>query len=886
MTTARQPAETQWHAVPLETVISNLQTDTTSGLTKTEADKRLSAYGKNELPRGRPTYWWEILLRQFKSPLVYILVIASVFTIWLQEWVDTTVILLSVVVNTLIGFYQEYHANHLLEKLKTLVRVEALVLRQGGLRHLDAAELVPGDIIELKTGSSVPADARLVEIHNLEVGEAVLTGESAPVKKALAVIPPEAQIGDRRNMVWLGTTVEQGSGRAVVTATGGQTEIGKLTALTMEAEDEKTPLQERLGKLANVISLIVSISALVIFFIGLMEGLDWIDVFTTAVAVAVSAIPEGLVAALSVVLAVSTQRILKRQGLVRRPIAAETLGSVTVICTDKTGTLTEGVMKVEKFMPAGPAKNALLCLALANEAILEDVNGEYRIHGEATDRAKLDYALNNGLDLAAVGRSYPKRAFLPFDSGAKYIAAWHDDAEDQNNKDSTHCFVSGAPEILLAKSSRQGDGRLMSPSDRDEIRKNIEALASEGYRLIGLADKVITGAIDPDNDKALREQVTDLIWRGFVAVRDPIRADVKDTIRLTRRAGVRVIMVTGDHRLTAMAIGKELGFRSGNANVVEGEQLERYTDEELALRIRDIDICVRVNPEHKLRIVRALLKNGEAVAMTGDGVNDAPALKAADIGVAVGSATDVSKEAADLVLLNDGLSTIVGAIQEGRIAFDNIKKVTILLLSGSFTAFLLVMASLVLGLPLPLSAVQILWGNLVENGLPNFALAFEPGEADVMDRPPVNRRAPILDATGKWIVFGIALLRDFLLIGIFYWYYVYWNGDLAYVRTIVFALLSTDSLFYIFSIKTFSQPIWREDFFDNWYLLFAIGLGFVMMIPAIYLPVMNRFLGTIPLSARDAAVVIGIALFDVCLIEAVKLYYNRRVDTPPALTVS
>ncbi|OGL91479.1 hypothetical protein A3H10_02480 [Candidatus Uhrbacteria bacterium RIFCSPLOWO2_12_FULL_46_10] len=879
----RNPNIINWHAVPLETVISNLKTDTASGLTKAEASNRIVAYGRNELPRGHTVTWWEMLFRQFKSPLVYILVIASVFTIWLKEWVDTTVIILSVIVNTLIGFYQEYHANHLLEKLKAIIRVEAFVIRAGGLHHLEAEELVPGDIIELKTGAKVPADSRLIEVHHLEAGEAVLTGESTPVKKNLTVVASEAQIGDRHNMVWMGTTIEQGAGRAVVVATGAKTEIGKLAALTMEAEEETTPLQERLKKLANVISLVVGISALVIFLIGLFEGLGWIDVFTTAVAVAVSAIPEGLVAALSVVLAVSTQRILKRQGLVRRPIAAETLGSVTVICADKTGTLTEGVMKVEKFMPDGPSERPLLCLALANEAVREDINGEYRIHGEATDRAKLEYALNNGLDLTAVNHSYPKRAFLPFDSSVKYIAAFHGDTDAV---ESIHCFVSGAPEILLAKSNRHGDGRPMLENDRQKIIMDIEALAGEGYRLIGLADRIIKEGVDPDDDEALHRFMTDLTFRGLVAVRDPIRADVKETLRLTRRAGVRVIMVTGDHRLTAMAIGSELGFRSGENNVVDGIELDSYSDEDLAKAIHHIDICVRVNPEHKLRIVRALLKNGEAVAMTGDGVNDAPALKAADIGVAVGSATDVTKEAADLVLLNDGLSTIVGAIREGRVAFDNIKKVTILLLSGSFTAFLLVMASLVLGLPLPLSAVQILWGNLVENGLPNFALAFEPAEPDVMDRRPISRSAPVLDSAGKMIVFGIALLRDFLLIGVFYWYYVHWGGDLAYVRTIIFALLSTDSLFYIFSIKSFHQPLWQENFFDNWYLLFSIGLGFAMMIPAVYLPVMNRFLGTIPLSARDAAVVIGIALLDVCLIEVVKLYYNRRVDTKNAIAVS
>lgn len=884
MTHNRQPEAIQWHAVPLETVISNLQTDTASGLARAEATNRIIVYGKNELPRGHTTTWWEMLFRQFKSPLVYILVIAAIFTAWLKEWIDTTVILLSVAVNTIIGFYQEYRASDLLEKLKKIVRIQALVMRDGQVRPIDAVELVPGDIIELKIGMKVPADARLIMARHLETGEAILTGESAPVKKSTDLVSPDASIGDRANMVWMGTVVEQGEGLALVVGTANRSEIGKIAALAMNETEETTPLQERLGKLANTISIMVGISAVIIFVVGLLDNLPPIEGFKYAVAVAVAAIPEGLVAALSVVLAVSTSRILKNKGLVRRPVAAETLGSTTVICTDKTGTLTEGVMKVEHLITSGSESDSLLSMALANEALLATEDGKVTIHGESTDRAKLDYALMRGLKWPEIIAAYPRVAMLPFDSSLKYIASFH---SVRGSEASVRCFVSGAAEVILNHATQRSEGGELDEKTKLQILSEHDKFAASGYRVIGLADRFITEPLNIDDDTALRAVVSNLTFRGLLAIRDPIRNDVPTTLKATRRAGVRVIMVTGDHRSTAAAIGRELGFRTGPQNIIDGVQLDATSDDALILAMRDIDICVRVNPEHKLRIVKALLAGGEAaVAMTGDGINDAPALKAADIGVAVGSATDVTKEAADLVLLDDGFTTIVSAIREGRVAFDNIKKVTVLLLSGSFTAFLMVMASLVLGLPLPMSPVQILWANLVENGLPNFALAFEPGEPDVMDRPPVNRSAPILDAAGKWIVFGVALLRDFLLIGVFFWFLNYTDYELTHVRTIVFALLSTDSLFYIFSIKSFHQPLWRENFFDNWFLLGSIGLGAVMVVAAVYLPVFNWFLGTVRLSMFDVVVVVGIAMLDVVLIEIVKAFYRYHVDASPAVEVS
>lgn len=868
-----------WHALPIDEVLLTLHTHEQHGLTTEEATARRAMYGSNELPMAKPARWWQLLLRQFFSPLIYILVLSAMFTTWLGEWIDTTVIVISVIVNVVIGFFQEYRASNILEALKKIVRIEALVLRGGQPTVVDAAELVPGDIILLKLGAKVPADARLLHVRHLETNEAILTGESAAVKKVLGDVVETTALADRNNMVWFGTTVEAGEATAVVVSTGRATQLGVIAALTASATEEVTPLQVRLKRLANMISLVVLISAAIIFGIGLLRHLSLIEVFTTAVAVAVSAIPEGLVAALSVVLAVGTSRILKAKGLVRRPVAAETLGSVSVICTDKTGTITEGVMKVERFLPDGPEDMALLTLLLANEAVVEERADQIPlVHGEATDRAKLEYAITHGVDHTKALQRYPKLDLLPFDQAGKYIAAFHGEPEKSK---AMHVFVSGAPELLLTRCAYHGDGRPLTEEEKAAIVTEQEKLASKGYRLIGLADRVLPTRVDTDNDEALRASLTDLTFRGLVALRDPIRHDVAATLTLTRQAGIRAIMVTGDHRTTAMAIGQELGFRTNDENVLDGAAIDQLTDEQLRQVITTVDICSRVNPEHKLRIVRALIANGESVAMTGDGVNDAPALKAADVGVATQSATDVTKEAADLVLLDDGLATIVRAVQEGRVSFDNIRKVTVLLLSGSFTAFILVLTSLVLGVPLPLTAVQILWGNVVENGLPNFALAFEPAEGDVMARPPISRKTSILGDVGVWVVFGIAPLRDVLLVGVYLWLLTQPGADMVHIRTLIFALLSTDSLFYIFSVKSFHQAIWHENFFDNWYLLGSIMVGLVMVLAAIYLPIFNLFLGTIPLSLADMAFVVGFALLDVVLIETVKAFYrhHKRVAT-------
>lgn len=873
--------KTSWHAISIDEVLNLLKSNASEGLSHEEAVSRQLKYGENKLPRGRQTQWWEFLLRQFLSPLVYILLIAAALTSWLREWADTAVILLSVIVNTAIGFYQEFEANKLLEKLKNIVRIEAIVVRQGHPRVIDSSELTPGDIIMLKSGMKIPADARLVEAHHLRTNEAILTGESAAVKKSLEAVTKDANLGDRSSMVWMGTVVEEGDGRAIVVATGAATEIGRIAALSIQGQSEPTPLQERLAKLANVISIVVGVSAIGIVILGLIEHLSFVQVFETAVAVAVAAIPEGLVAALTVVLAVSTSRILKRQGLVRRPIAAETLGSTTIICADKTGTLTEGVMKVEELFADGSPEDAHLILAFANEAIIEKNNDDkLSVRGESTDKAKLEYALAHGVDMAALSRQYITRAFVPFDMKRKYLASFK-----KTPAGAVKCFVSGAPEAILMRSVERGGGGLIEDEARKKIMTKVESFANQGYRLVALADKTIADDPALDDGEELHRFIDKLTYRGLVVIRDPIRPDVAETLRRTRGAGVRVMMITGDHRLTAQTIGQELGFKTGKDNVIDGAFLDMCSDEDLQKYITNVDICARVNPEHKLRVVKALKANGESVAMTGDGINDAPALEAADIGVAVGSAVDVTKEAADLVLLNDSLTTISSAIEEGRIAFDNIRKVATLLLSGSFTVFLLVVGSLILAVPLPLTAVQILWSNLVEHGLPTFALAFETGETDVMQRRPLKRTDSIFDSVSKLIVFGIAPLRDLLLMSIFLLLYWYANYPIEHIRTIIFAMVSTDSLLYIFSIKSFKRPLWRVNFVDNRYLLVAISLGLSLIVAAIYTPFLNKFLATVPLSVGEVFFVLSLAALDIILIEIVKIIYRQKRITPAPLQI-
>ncbi len=864
--------KTIWHSLPLSQVLDMLKADPKTGLKDSDAVARLAEHGANELPKGKQKSALAMFFGQFASPLVWILLVAAVLGLifhepggFIEKYADPIIILVVVIINALIGLFQEYRANKIFEKLKEIVRVEAIVIRGGKTTRVDSVDLVPGDIILLKGGNKVPADARLVSAGNLEANEALLTGESKATKKYPSNSPEKALIGDRAGMVFTGTVIERGEGLAVVVATGANTEIGKISALTQSAKEEDSPLQLRVKKLGKFLTEVFIVISLAIFVIGLAEGDPFIEMVQTTVAMAVAAIPEGLPAAISIILAVSSQKILGRRGLVRKLIAAETLGSTSVVCTDKTGTLTYGQMRVEQVITDNE-EQALLALALANEAILEEKDGKTVVMGEATDKAKLEKFLSKpGRDLKKTLTDLPRLAMLPFEETRKYIASFHKD------KNEMRIFATGAPEQILAAST-------LSEAEKEKIRGTYENLAKRGFRLIAMATRgaPMSEYRDGWTIQQMVSQIKGLTYLGLTAIRDPIRDEVKNTLETTRRAGVKILMVTGDHILTAKAIGLELGFATSAAAVITGEQLDALSDKELEKRITSLEIIARVNPEHKMRVIDAWQKRGAVVAMTGDGVNDAPALKAADIGVAVGSGTDVAKEASDLVLLDDSFSTITAAIQEGRTGFSNIRKATVTVMSNALTEIVLITSTLITHTPFPVTAIQILWVNIAEDGLPALAMAFEPPEKGVMDSKPISPSEPILNRQSKTLIFVVSLISDLTLVGIFFYLYKHLHWDLVRAQSLIFIATATPTLINIFAFKSLTTPITKIKLASNKFLLFSVAIGFALMIIAIYVPFFNRFLKTVPLGFWPS--MFGFLIFPfykLILIELTKWWYRR-----------
>lgn len=850
-----------WHSMELDEIHRRLNNDMEQGLSENQAAVRQKTWGKNILPEGKKTTVFQMVLRQFASPLVYILLIAAVLTWWLKEYVDMSVILTVVGINAVIGLFQEYRANKIFEKLKAIVRVTALVTRNGKLKSLDSTELVPGDIILLKTGSKVPADARVISATGLAVNEALLTGESKASKKSPGKVKPKSMVGDRFNMVFMGTILEEGEGQAVVVATGARTEIGQITLLTQKTETEKSPLQIRIGRLGGFITKVFVAISVIIFVLGLLEGRSLVEMIKTTIAVAVAAIPEGLPAAISVILAVSSQRILRRKGLVMRLVAAETLGSTSVISTDKTGTLTFGKMKVEKILTEDK-KRTLLAMALANEAVIEEQKGTVQVRGEATDKAKLESFLNAGGELQQVLDSMPRQALVQFHPSRKYIASFH------KSKTGTRVFVSGAPEVIIQLST-------LPKQKAAALKKSYEGLAARGYRLIALAEKKLpTAPFKTYSQKKLAGLVKDLDYLGLAAIRDPIRPEVRKALRTTRQAGIKILMITGDHILTAKAIAKELGFRDKPGSIITGLELDELSDEELDERIGQFEVIARATPEHKMRIIKAWQQAGAVVAMTGDGVNDAPALKSANIGIAVGSGTDVSKEASDLILLDDSFATITAAVREGRTSFSNIRKATVTVMANGFTELTLIASSLAFGVPFPITAVQILWVNIVTDSLPVLSLAFEPAEKEIMKRKPLPTEEPILDRKSKMIILVVGILADFVLVGIFLYLLKTAGWELVKIQSFIFFAIAAPTLVNVFAYKSLREPLHRINLTSNRFMLVAVAIGFLTMLAALYIPALNTFLGTTPLSTAAILTVMLFAGFKLSLVELVKWWYR------------
>jgi len=853
-------AEIFWHNLSKEEVIKTLRSDIDVGLTEKEVEIREREFGKNKLPEEKPPSRLEIFSAQFKSILIFILIVAGFFTLIYKKYTDTIAIFLVVLINTFIGFYQEYRASKILEELKKIVKIEAKVKRDGSQKILDSTELVPGDIVILSAGDKVPADGRVIESQNLKLNEMVLTGEFLSSLKHSQVLPEDTILADRENMVYMGTVVEEGQGKAMVTETGSNTEIGKIAGMIKEKE-KKTPLQKKIRKLGIEIALIVGILVLVIFFVGLTKEKDIFLLFETAVAIVVGAVPEGLPVAITVILALGTQRILRKKGLVRKLASVETLGSTTIICVDKTLTLTEGRMEVDEVI--GDKFLALKTATLTSEAFVEnprEPKEKWILRGRPTDRALLEAGIEIGVDKK---REFEKKkiAELPFNPINKFAAALYKENEKEM------LYVCGAPEKILELC-------ILSEKEKKEWQKKLEESAQKGLRIVASANKKIENwDLKIEN---LQDLCKDLVFTGLITLKDPIRPEVKEAMKICQEAGMRPIIITGDHKLTAKAVAEELGFKIKKENILEGKDLDKLSDKEFEKILPQIQIYARVEPRNKMRIVEAWQERGEVVAMTGDGVNDAPALKKADIGVALGSGTEVAKEASDLVLLNDSFSVIEEAIREGRRVMDNARKAILFMCAECFSEIILVFGAFLFGLPLPILPIQILWQNLIEGSPQGMALAFEPEEKGIMKRKPEEPKIPLIIREIKYLILFGGILTDILLLLTFFLLYKFSNYEISHLRTISFSGLMVGSFFYAFSCKNLRKNIWEYDAFSNKVLNLTIFLGVLLLIAAIYLPIFQVLLDTFPLNFLDWLILIAFGLVNLGLFELIKYILKTK----------
>ena len=883
-----------WHSYSIQKVFHELKTSK-NGLSAIEAEKRIKLYGENKLPEEKPVSGFMIFLSQFKSPLIYILIIAAAASFLLREYIDAGVIAAVVAINTLIGFFQENKANKAITLLRKMVEYRVLVLRDGKEIEINSADLVMGDLIFLREGERVPADARIIESRNLQIEESGLTGESMPSDKANVVLAVGKVIADRENMAFMGTTVVRGKGLAIICETGANTQIGKITKMIEETHEGDTPLQTKLKRLGRNLSLALIAIIAIIFIAGIweiklgIEKISYFKMFETAVAVAVGVIPEGLAVAVTAILAIGMQRILKKKSLVRKLLAAEILGSTSVICTDKTGTLTEGRMQVShiasheeliesrghEFDSQALEENHIEVLKIGmrcNDAIIENSKDELeknKIIGDPTETALISAAMQLGLEKGRDRIKHPRIDEITFDTDRKYMATLN---KYDNRKNII--YVKGAPEIILNFSSRLkiGKGKKdLTKSDKERIKSQINDFTGKGLRVLAVAYK----HADLKTVRIDESDMSDLVLVGILGLKDPLRKEAKETISLCKQAGIRTIIVTGDHKLTAKAIAKEVGLDAKEENIMEGHELEKISDERLRSIVRKIDIYARVSPKHKLKIINAWKSLGEVVAMTGDGVNDAPALKAADIGIAFGSGTDVAKEASDIILLDNNFKTIVEAVKQGRAIFENIRKVVLFLLKDSFIHIILIGGSLLFKLPLALLPVQILWVNLIEHSLLNFPLAFEPEEDDAMKEKPIKRNEPIMDREAKILTFLASTSVDAVLLTLFV--YLFSVGYvLDRLRSIIMLGVGIDSIFLIFSFKTLRKNIWNQNLFTNKILNACVVLAALFLFGAVYIPFLQNILHTQALGIYEIAIVIIFGILELFAVELTKWVFIRR----------
>jgi len=898
----------KWHSLEIKKIEEILKSDLKNGLTEKEVRKKQKRFGKNELPEETRLRAFKILLSQFKDPLIYILLGGGIITLFLKDLVDTLIIFGVVILNTSLGFFQEFKAQRILQNLKKMMKVKAFVMRERKKREILQEDLVPGDIFFLNPGDKVPADGRLIETHGLKVNESILTGEWLSVEKDIQTLPPEIPLAERKNMVYMGTVVEEGFGKAIVTEIGENTEVGKIASLIKEIEEEDTPYQRKVKNFSRILLLVILFFSALVFSFGLLAKTELGQMLKITVAMIVAVIPEGLPAAVTFCFAFGAREIFKKKGLIKRIIATETLGSTSIICTDKTGTLTEGKMQVARIfsgsrelfsdgkkyserMDKNGRVSHLTLLKIAtfcNDAFIEnpeDALEKWIVRGTATEKALLLAGIQAGLKRGELEKKEPRILRVPFDPTFKYSLNLH-----QLNERENILYVLGAPEIILEKSGFldiDGKAERLSLSQKEEIKNKIEKLAEEGQRILAGAYRIYPKKETQFNQSELenlRNLCKELIFVGLISLHDPLREEVKNAIETCQEAGMRVIIVTGDHKLTAKAIAEKIGLRVKSENILEGKDLDGLSEEEFEKKGKEIKVYARVEPRHKLKIVRFWQEKGEIVAMTGDGVNDAPALRRADIGIALGSGTEVAKTASDMVLLDNNFSTILETVKEGRRIIDNIRKIITFFLIGGFTELIIVGFTLISrlfipGLPLPILASQILWKNLIEDSPPAMALSLEPPEKGVMKRKPEPKELPLLTKEMKALIFIIGIISDLFLFFIFLWLWfhpLYGPEKIDLLRTVVFAGLGIDSFFFIFSFRNLKKNIWQYHPFSNVYLTLSALSGFFFFGLAIYFPPLQKILHTVSLSLREWMILISYALVKLSFIELTKWYFIQK----------
>lgn len=852
-----------WH-LRVEDTARLLATDTEKGLSAVEAKERLAKFGLNTISVPRRAVGLKIFLSQLTSPLILVLIVAALITLAISHYRDAVFILIAVLVNSILGFYQESKAERALAGLKTYLKQRARVIRDGQEREIDATELVPGDIIRLAQGDRVPADARVIFLNDFQVDEAVLTGESLPVSKSVRPSTESAGLADQHSMVFAGTLVTQGIGAAIVCRTDSQTELGQIASLIADSENEKTPLQKAIITFSIYSSIVLGAFTLVVFGIGILAGYSIFEMFLTSVAIAVSAIPEGLPVSMTVILAVGVERMAKRKGVVRRLVAAETLGSTTVILTDKTGTLTMARMALSQIIPIGKiSEQDLITLALTNANVLienpHDSPDAWRMSGRTMETALVRAMGLRGMSADQITAKKSVLQTRPFNAVQKFSVS----LIKESGKYLLVFF--GAPDILANHSS-------LNATEKEALLGRIDSLASNGEHVLGIATKEISYTRDFSFLKHLT--LSQLSLHGLISFRDPIRPGIRQAIVRVRDAGVKTVILTGDHRGTAVAVARELGLETNSQTALDAAELTRLSDAELRDRLPRLVVISRVTPFEKLRIAKLYQEMGEVVAMTGDGVNDAPSIKQADVGIAMGSGTEVAQSVADLVLLDDNFETIVAAIEEGRQILANIQKVLVYLLSNVTDGLMLIGGALLTGLPLPLNALQILWVNFFTDSFPAVSYAFEKG-SDGLSHRPHRGKIKLFDPLMKFLILAIGLSTSALLF-VIYFTLIKLGYDESIVRTFTFAAFGTYTLLMSLSVRSLRQSILAQTPFSNKYLNGGIGIGLALMAAAIYHPGLQAIFKTVSLPFGWVIGVAVVGLLNIVLIELAKNFFRKH----------